>query len=88
MLEHHAVTRQGIQLRRQTKLGAEKAHAVGTNGVESDEDNVGLACGGRCERGEQNEEAKHASAPHKRKRSLHCSRLPFRNQRLEPKIRK
>ena len=77
MLEHDALVRKRIQLRRQTKLLAEKAHAVCSDGIQRDEDNVGLVCGCRGERGQQNKEAKDASAPHKKKRSLHCSRLLF-----------
>ena len=65
MLEDYALTRERIELRRYTEFGAEKAHAVGSDRIQRDQDDIGLVCIGRGKRGRQNEEAKDDGAPHK-----------------------
>src|SRR5579872_1020837 len=67
--KHDTLLRQGIQMRGKTAPGAQKSHAVGASGVQSDQDHVGWRgrSGKADARRQQDEEQPTAEEPHKKR---------------------
>src|SRR6266404_5156598 len=91
MSERDAVLRQGIEIRREPALRAEKSHAVGAGGIEGDEDDVGAGSDGKAGRwigGNSRTDANNyrnqpPGEPHKKKGVYHRRTPMLWRKRLE-----